>query len=243
MVTPTPDLSSRICAQEWTCPLRLEAWEHPPFVHKYGRPVSELAYSTPMLSSGMFRLRPHQVCSFTVKFCSSRPSSTGDPLRGPVLNEPTFAFLSGQIVCCQADVRTTLGRVQRPSGRSLILARSESLIRQMGYSSVLSVEMDKRINLWTIKVFCIGREALPSTHPNVIPISSLFAEGSVTPSPAWPLSDSYCYIFPRPMKFFCYPGEVQPVASPWMLSTADIDLLRQKSTATPLHKHCRDPKA
>jgi len=88
--------------------------------------------------------------------------------------------------------------------------------------------MDKWTKLWTVKVVCIGRGALPSTHPNVVSISPLPAEGSVTPSPAWPLSDTYCYIFPRPMKFLCYPGEVQPVASPWMVSTGDVNLLRQK---------------
>jgi hypothetical protein len=30
------------------------------------------------------------------------------------------------------------------------------------------------------------------------------------------------------MKLFCYPGEVQPVGSPWMLGTSDVNFLRQK---------------
>jgi hypothetical protein len=96
-----------------------------------------------------------------------------------------------------------------PDGRSIILARSESLTRQMGYSGPLSgflgVEMDKRTMLWTVKVVCIGRGALSSTDTNIVPIFSSPAEGSVTPSPAWPFSDSCCYIFPRSMKFLCYP--------------------------------------
>ena len=36
----------------------------------------------------------------------------------------------------------------------------------------------------------------------------MLTEGCVTTNPAWLLSDAYCYIFPRPMKFHCYPGEV-----------------------------------
>jgi hypothetical protein len=149
-----------------------------------------------------------------------------------VPNEPAFPLRSGQIVCCQADVRTTLegysARAGDPSfwrDPSLSSDKWDTPVRP---AVVLNVEMNKRTKLWTVEVVCIGRGALPSTHLNVVPISSLPAEGSVTPSPVWPLSDSYCYIFPRPMKFFCYPGEVQPVASPWMLSLADVNLLRQK---------------
>ena len=62
----------------------------------------------------------------------------------------------------------------------------------------------------------------------MVPISSSPTNGSVTPNPTWPFSDSYCYAFPQPMKFFCYPGEVQPVTSPWMLGTSDVNFLRQK---------------
>lgn len=90
------------------------------------------------------------------------------------------------------------------------------------------VGIDERSKLQSIVVVCIGQGVLSSADMNVVPISSSPTEGSLTPSPAWPLSDSYCYIFPRLMRFVCYPGEVQPVPSPWTISKTDVDLLLQK---------------
>jgi len=161
------------------------------------------------------------------------PHKTSDDLLlCPVPNDPIFPLRSGQIVCCQADVRTTLegysARAGDPSfwrDSSLSPERWNTVVRP---AVVLNVEIDKRTMLWSVHVACIGRGALSSTSPNVVPISPLPAKGSVTPNPTWPLSDCYCYIFPRPMKFLCYPGEIQSVASTWTLSTADIDHLRKK---------------
>ncbi|KIM84488.1 hypothetical protein PILCRDRAFT_384823 [Piloderma croceum F 1598] len=150
----------------------------------------------------------------------------------PVPNDPTFALRPGQIICCQINARTTLegysARAGDPSfwrDPSLSPDTWNTVIRP---AIVLQVEIDKSTKLWTVKVICIGRGTLTSTDANMVSISSSPTNGSVTPSPAWPLSDSYCYAFPRPQKFFCYPGEVQPITSPWTLSTADVDLLRQK---------------
>ncbi|KAG1752310.1 uncharacterized protein EDB91DRAFT_510269 [Suillus paluster] len=69
------------------------------------------------------------------------------------------------------------------------------------------IGIDRYTNLWSINLVCIVKGTLSSTDINVVPVSSSPTEGSMTSTPAWPLSDFYCYIFPRPMKFLCYPGE------------------------------------
>jgi len=150
----------------------------------------------------------------------------------PVPNESSLPLHPGQIVCCQVDVRTTLegysARAGDPSfwrDPSLSPDKWNTAVRP---AVILRVERDNRTMLWTVHVVCIGRGALSLADANAVPISSSHTECSVATSPAWPLSDSYCYIFPRPMKFHCYPGEVRPVASPWTLSTVDIDLLLRR---------------
>ncbi|KAG2119123.1 kinase-like domain-containing protein, partial [Suillus discolor] len=117
----------------------------------------------------------------------------------------------GQIVCCQIDVRTTLEGYSARAGDplfwwdpSLSPEKWDTAVRP---AVVLRVGIDGRSKLQSIVVVCIGQGVLSSTDMNVIPISSSPTEGSLTPSPAWPLSDSYCYIFPWLMRFVCYPGE------------------------------------
>ncbi|KAG1863690.1 kinase-like domain-containing protein [Suillus subluteus] len=150
----------------------------------------------------------------------------------PLTCVDTIPLCPGQIVCCQIDVRTTLEGYSARVGDPLFW-RDPGLSPEKWDTAVrpaviLWVGTDRRSKLPSIVVVCIGQGALSSTDMNVVPISSLPVEGSLTPSPAWPLSNSYCYIFPRPMQFLCYPGEVQPVPSPWTISEADVNLLLQK---------------
>jgi hypothetical protein len=135
-----------------------------------------------------------------------------------VPNNSPLTLRPGQIVCCQTDVRTTLEGYSARAGDPLFW-RDPSLSSEKWDTSVrpavvLSVEMDEGTKLWSVRVVCIGRGTLSTTDSNVVPISPLPAEGSVTPSPVWPLPDSYCYTFPRPMKFLCYPGEVLVLSHP-----------------------------
>lgn len=155
----------------------------------------------------------------------SRSSADG-PAPCPIPNDPSFSVCPGQIICCQADVRTTLegysARAGDPSfwrDPSLSPEKWNTAIRP---AVVLDVELDKRTLLWAIKVVCIGRGALSSTAINVIPISLSPAMDSVTPVPTWPLSDSYYYVFPRPMTFLCYPGEVIYIVSQLRLINANL---------------------
>jgi hypothetical protein len=174
--------------------------------------VGELVYSTPSMSTGTFQPRLLYVCFIVifrlVSFLTS--CSIDNPSPYPVPNYPTFNLCSGQIICCQTDARVTLEGYSARAGdpsfwRDPSFSSGNTAIRP---AVVLSVEMDKWSSLWSIKVICIGRGVLSSADANVVPISSSPVNGSVTPTPTWPLSDSYCYIYPRPMKFFCYPGEV-----------------------------------
>jgi len=157
------------------------------------------------------------------------PFFVGDRSPCPVPNDPSFALRSGQIVCCQIDTRTTLegysARAGDPSfwrDPSLSPDKWNTAIRP---AVVLQAEVDKRTLLWTIQVICIGRGALISTEANIVPISSSPTNGSVMPSPTWPFSDSYCYAFPQPMKFFCYPGEVFLISSYIQTETANSTYL------------------
>ncbi|KAG1902983.1 kinase-like domain-containing protein [Suillus fuscotomentosus] len=156
----------------------------------------------------------------------------------PLTCVDTISLCPGQIVCCQIDVRTTLEGYSARAGDPLFW-RDPSLSPEKWDTAVrpavvLRVGIDERSKLQSIVVICIGQGVLSSTDMNVVPISSSPTEGSLTPSPAWPLSDSYCYIFPWLMRFVCYPGEelhillVQPVPSPWTISKTDVDLLLQK---------------
>ncbi|KAG1847532.1 kinase-like domain-containing protein [Suillus subalutaceus] len=127
----------------------------------------------------------------------------------PLTCVDTIPLRPGKIVCCQIDVRTTLegysARVGDPffwRDPGLSPEKWDTAVRP---AVILWVGTDRRSKLPSIVVVCIGQGALSSTDMNVVPISSLPAEGSLTPSPAWPLSNSYCYIFPRPMQFLCYP--------------------------------------
>ncbi|KAG2119118.1 kinase-like domain-containing protein, partial [Suillus discolor] len=138
----------------------------------------------------------------------------------------TIPLCPGQIVCCQIDVRTTIEGYSARAGDPLF-CRDPSLSPEKWDTAVrpavvLRVGIDERSKLQSIVVVCIGQGVLSSTDMNVVPISSSPTEGSLTPSPAWPLSDSYCYIFPRLMRF------VQPVPSHWTISKTDVDLLLQK---------------
>jgi hypothetical protein len=100
------------------------------------------------------------------------------------------------------------GRLQRPTGDPSFW-RDPSLSPDKWDTAVrLAVSSASK---W-ISGLCSGPSKLSvsdeghsSTDTNIVPISSSPAEGSVTPSPAWPFSDSCCYIFPRSMKFLCYP--------------------------------------
>jgi len=161
---------------------------------------------------------------------STERSSIDSPLC--LICVDTIPLCPGQIVCCQIDVRTTLEGYSARAGDplfwrdpSLSPAKWDTAVRP---AVVLRVGIDERSKLQSIVVVCIGQGVLSSTDMNVVPISSSPTEGSLTPSPAWPLSDSYCYIFPWLMRFVCYPGEVQPVSSPWTISETDVDLPLQK---------------
>ncbi|KAG2345119.1 kinase-like protein [Suillus weaverae] len=167
----------------------------------------------------------------TIKWNIPTEASSDSPSR-PLIRDDTFPLCPGQIICCQINVRTTLEGYSARAGDSLFW-RDPSLSPEKWDTAVrpavvLWVGIDRLSELQSIVVVSIGQGALSSTDINVVPISSSPAEGSVTPSPAWPLSDSYCYIFPRLMQFVCYPGEVQPVPSPWTISKADVNLLLQK---------------
>lgn len=141
---------------------------------------------------------------------STERSSIDSPLC-PLICVDTIPLCPGQIVCCQIDVRTTLEGYSARAGDplfwrdpSLSPAKWDTAVRP---AVVLRVGIDERSKLQSIVVVCIGQGVLSSTDMNVVPISSSPTEGSLTPSPAWPLSDSYCYIFPWLMRFVCYPGE------------------------------------
>lgn len=185
------------------------------YVHKYERLVGVLAYLTPSLLNGTFRLWLHQVCHITIFHCRILVDAAfpiGNPSPRPVPNDPTFVLRPGEIVCCQTNVRTTLEGYSARAGDASFW-RDPSLSPEKWNTAVrpavvLDVGINKRTKLWFVHVACIGRGVLSSTDGNVVPISPLSSQDSVTPSPSWPLSDSYCYIFPRPMKFLCYPGEV-----------------------------------
>ncbi|KAG2354572.1 hypothetical protein BDR07DRAFT_1429024 [Suillus spraguei] len=88
---------------------------------------------------------------------------------------------------------------------------------------VLWVGIDGRTLLQSIKVVCIGQGALSPADMNVVPISPSPTQGSLTTSPAWPLSDSYCYIFPWPMEFVFYPGE--ELYMPSLIQTRKVNLI------------------
>ncbi|KAG1857268.1 kinase-like domain-containing protein [Suillus tomentosus] len=144
----------------------------------------------------------------------------------------TIPLCPGQIVCCQIDVRTTIEGYSARAGDPLFW-RDPSLSPEKWDTAVrpavvLQVGIDRRSKLQSIVVVCIGQGVLSSTDMNVVPISSSLTESSLTPSPAWPLSDSYYYIFPWLMRFVCYPGEIQPVPSHWTINKTDVDLLLQK---------------
>jgi hypothetical protein len=151
-------------------------------------------------------------CGHLQQICFMRPFFVDDRSPCPVPNDPNFALRPGQIVCCQIDTRTTLEGYNARAGDPSFW-RDSSLSPDKWNTAihpavVLQVEVDKQTLLWTIQIICIGRGALISTDANVVPISPSPTNDSVTPSPAWPFSDSYCYAFPRPLKLFCYPGQV-----------------------------------
>ena len=138
------------------------------------------------------------------------PYFAGDPSPCPFPDGPNFTLQPGQkIVCCQIDARTTLEGYSARAGDPLFW-RDPSLSPDEWNTTirpavVLQAEVDKRTLL---QVICIGRGTLVSTEANVVPISPSPTNGCVTPSPTWSFSDSYCYAFPRPLKIYCYPGEV-----------------------------------
>lgn len=150
----------------------------------------------------------------------------------PLVSVDTIPLRSEQIIYCQIDLRTTLEGYGARAGDPLFW-RDPSLSPEKWNTAVrpavvIWVGINERTKLQSIKVVCTAQEALSPADMNVVPISSSPTEGSLTPSPTWPLPDSYCYIFLRPMQFVFYPGEVQPVPSPWTISKADTDMLFQK---------------
>ncbi|KAG1902947.1 kinase-like domain-containing protein [Suillus fuscotomentosus] len=117
-----------------------------------------------------------------------------DSLPGPLICVDTIPLCPGQIVCCQIDVRTTIEGYSTRAGDPLFW-RDPSLSPEKWDTAV------RPAVLQSIVVICIGQGVLSSTDMNVVPNSSSPTEGSLMPSPTWPLSDSYCYIFPWLMQF------------------------------------------
>jgi len=89
--------------------------------------------------------------------------------------------------------------------------------------------------LWIVKVD--KALSLPQTSTR---FPSPPGKGSVTPSPAWPLSDPYCYIFPRPMKFLATQARSNLSLLPGCLGKPTSISCDRDST---LHKPCRHPKS
>jgi len=130
----------------------------------------------------------------------------------PGTTEPPLS--PGQIICCQIDPRTSVEGYSARAGNPEF-QRDANLTRQRWTTAirpalVLEVERDKYSGLWTVQVACIGQGDPNLLGDEVIfaPISPSRADGNVVPSPAWPVPNTYCYVFMYPTIFYCYPGEV-----------------------------------
>ena len=132
----------------------------------------------------------------------------------PKIDATSFPLTSGQIVCCQVDLRSSLEGFSARVGNLDFWHHPDLTRKRWGTkirpAVILSVKQDTKRGLWMIQVACIGQgdPSLLGNAVSFVPITSLPTDGSITPDPTWRVPNSYCYVFMYPTVFYCYPGEV-----------------------------------
>lgn len=77
---------------------------------------------------------------------------------------------------------------------------------------VIDSSFDKPSSLYKIRVVSLGRGTPANNTINLavsaLPPSPVLEGDAIVPEPSWPMSDVYCYAFPRATWFYCLPGQV-----------------------------------
>ena len=129
----------------------------------------------------------------------------------PEKTEPPLS--PGQIICCQIDPRTSVEGYSARAGNPEF-QRDANLTRQSWNTAIrpaVVLEVKREYpGPWVVQVASIGQgdPNLLGDEVTFVPISPSRANGNVVPSPAWPVPNTYCYVFMYPTIFRCYPGEV-----------------------------------
>ncbi|KAG9096667.1 hypothetical protein FRC06_008437 [Ceratobasidium sp. 370] len=111
-------------------------------------------------------------------------------------------------------------------------------------SVITQVEWDERRNQFCLEAVAITRRRRDDQSSDMpcVPVGSHGINGLqpiIPAGPDWPFEDSYCYVFRRPMKFYCLPtqlNEQRPAPSTWKVSDAGVDAIIKVLTPSPDQK-------